>query len=93
LDIEEKCTDSFAFQVQEGSRMKFYRFAQAFLVLWLIYKFVGVVPEMRSGGIVGVAGGIGAFIGSNLADLRTWLLVVGLLLLRAKLRRAAKPSE
>jgi hypothetical protein len=30
--------------------MKFYRFTQAFLALWLIYKFVGVLPEMRSGG-------------------------------------------
>ena len=70
--------------------MKLYRFAQAVLVLWLIYKVFGVLPEMRSGS---AAGGIGAYIGSNLADLRTWLLVIGLLLLRAKLRKHKRPNS
>jgi hypothetical protein len=73
--------------------MKLYRFAQAILAVWLIYKFVGMLPEMRSGGPAGITGGIGAYIGSNLADLRTWLLVIGLLLLRTKLRKAAERSE
>jgi hypothetical protein len=73
--------------------MKLYRFAQAILSIWLIYKFVGILPEMRSRGLVGIAGGIGAYIGSNIADLRTWLLVVGLLLLRAKVRRVDKRPE
>ncbi len=36
--------------------MKLYRFAQAILAMWLIYKFVGILPEMRSGGLVGIAG-------------------------------------
>jgi hypothetical protein len=37
--------------------MKLSRFAQAILAIWLIYKFVGILPEMRSGGLVGIAGG------------------------------------
>ena len=36
--------------------MKLCRFAQAILAIWLIYKFVGILPEMRSGGLVGIAG-------------------------------------
>lgn len=69
--------------------MKLYRVAQVVLVLWLMYKFVGVLPEIQSNGVVGIARGIGAYIGGNVADLRTWLLVVGLLLLRARLRKTS----
>ena len=64
--------------------MTLYRVGQSVLVLWLIYKFVVILPMLRS---YGIAGGIGAYIGSNVADLRTWLLVIGLLLLRLRLRK------
>ena len=64
--------------------MTVYRLGQVVLVLWLIYKFVVLLPMLPS---YGIAGGIGAYIGGNVADLRTWLLVVGLLLLRTKLRK------
>lgn len=63
--------------------MVFYRFAQVVLALWLGYKFVVLLPEFSH---YGIAGFIGAYIGGNLFDLRTWLLVVGLLLLRHKIR-------
>ena len=66
------------------SDMKLYRVAQAVLVIWLVYKLVVILPVMQSDGIVG---GIGAHIGSSVFDLRTWLLVVGLLLLRTKVRK------
>ncbi len=64
--------------------MTVYRLGQVVLVLWLIYKFVVLLPMLRS---YGIAGGIGAYIGGNVADLRTWLIVVGLLLLRTRLRK------
>ena len=66
--------------------MALYRFGQVVLVLWLGYKFVALLPEFSH---YGIAGFIGAYIGGNLFDLRTWLLVVGLLLLRQK----TKPSR
>lgn len=64
--------------------MTLYRLGQVVLVLWLIYKFVVLLPMLRS---YGIAGAIGAYIGSNVGDVRTWLLVIGLLLLSVRLRK------
>jgi len=64
--------------------MTVYRLGQSVLVMWLIYKFVVMLPMLPT---YGIAGGIGAYIGSNVADLRTWLLVIGLVLLRLRLRK------
>jgi len=64
--------------------MALYRLAQAVLVLWFAYKFVVLIPQSHA---YGVAGFVGAYVGGNLFDLRTWLLVIGLLLLRRRLLR------
>jgi hypothetical protein len=64
-----------------------YRFAQVILAIWLLYKFVILLPEFPTHG---VAGTVGAYLGGNLFDFRTVLLVVGLLLLRQKINRRAK---
>lgn len=63
--------------------MVLYRVGQVVLGLWLIYKFVILLPEFPH---YGMAGLIGAYIGGNLFDLRTWLLVIGLFLLRWRLQ-------
>lgn len=63
-----------------------YRFGQVVLGIWLLYKGWLLVPVFPA---YGVAGTVGAYIGGNLFDLRTVLLVVGLLLLRQKINRRA----
>jgi hypothetical protein len=70
--------------------MALYRFGQVILAVWLVYKFVVLIPHFRS---YGIAGFIGAYVGGNLFDLRTWLLVVGLFLLRWKYRRGGTKDK
>src|ERR1700719_2217098 len=45
--------------------MALYRLGQVILGVWLVYKFVVLIPQFQS---YGIAGFIGAYVGGNLFD-------------------------
>jgi hypothetical protein len=67
--------------------------AKVVLVLWIIRDVV--VSYGSLGGIEhsGIAGVIGGSIGYVLFDVRVWMLVIGILLLRYRNRKQAKASS
>jgi hypothetical protein len=57
------------------------------VVAFLIYKlFTETIPNVHQDGIAGSVGGV---IGGTIADLRVWLLVIGLWFLHRRNQKAA----
>jgi hypothetical protein len=68
--------------VRAGGPSKLELIASAVLILWLVHNFFVFFPSY----------GLAGFVGGTIADVRVWVLVVGLLVLRYRSKRAT-PKE
>lgn len=58
--------------------MKLHLVAKAVLILWLVRNFAVIFPTY----------GLGGFIGYTVADIRVWLLVIGLAALHYRAKKS-----